>query len=152
MSEVENTVEVGHPITNMLMRQACAADMGASDHADAGGPELAGVAALVLSSGGLLTMDAHGANIECAPDADTVEGVACADQVDPLDEFLEKDLREQMSEVGHLVEGARDAIARRLEQFDLVSERTVQNMDLIIEVGGKLDLLLSHFGLINTGS
>jgi hypothetical protein len=41
MSEIENNGLVGHPITNMLMREACAADLGAADHADGAGVELA---------------------------------------------------------------------------------------------------------------
>jgi hypothetical protein len=158
-------VEVGHPVTNMLMRQACAADMGAADHADAGGATLDGVtgpvtapdvtghvtgegnqvAALVLGDGSLLTMDAQGANIERAPTAEAVEGV---DQArDAGDE-----LADHLLEIENLVEGARDAIVRRLEQFDALDERTMRAEAMLLRVDDKLDLLLSHFGLLNTGS
>jgi hypothetical protein len=62
MENEENTGCIGHPITNLLMRAACAADLGAADHADA-------ASVVQLESGGVLTMNRRAANIEIAPAA-----------------------------------------------------------------------------------
>jgi len=50
---------IGHPITNMLMREACAGDMGAADHVDGGG-------IVPLKNGNVITMNRSAANIELA--------------------------------------------------------------------------------------
>jgi hypothetical protein len=107
MEQNDNAVEVGHPVTNMLMREACAADLGAADHADAGGPTLDGVTGHGTESGSTGHV--------------TEEGDALADH---------------LLEIENLVEGARDAVVRRLEQFDNLDARAER-------IEWKLDRLLS---------
>lgn len=142
MSEIENNGLVGHPITNMLMREACAADLGAADHADAGGPELTGVASLVLNSGGLLTMDARGANIERAPAAAAVEGV---DHADPVDE-LPPALAEALKDAEELFEAGRALVVQTLDKFDTFGEGIGAILAHIVRLEAKVDRVLTHFG------
>jgi hypothetical protein len=78
----ENNGCIGHPITNMLMRAACAADMSTADHADHGAvPDLGGTPAPAV-----------------------------------------------------------------------VSEAPAEPVSDLARVESKVDMLLSHFGLLNTGS
>jgi ubiquinone biosynthesis protein UbiJ len=127
MEQNENTVEVGHPITNMLMRQAQNADMGAADHADAAGPSLEAVTGPVTASG----VSGHV----------TGEG----DQVDQA-RAEGDELADHLLEIENLVEGARDAVVRRLEQFDHLDERTMRIEAMLLRLDDKLDRVLTHFG------
>ena len=67
MENIESNGCIGHPITNLLMQAASAADMGAADHVDHG-------AVIELESGAVLTMNRQAANIEMNP-AKPGEGV-----------------------------------------------------------------------------
>jgi hypothetical protein len=91
MDNYKNESCIGHPITNALMRAACASDMGAADHAD------------------------HGAVADLAPDCGACPG--------------DRSICES---------------ACRLAEESPVTD--------LARVEGKVDMLLSHFGLLNTGS
>jgi DNA repair ATPase RecN len=109
MDDVENNGLVGHPITNMLMRQAQA-----GDNSEFG---------------------------QAAEAARAPEDVGSGDQVDET----VREAAEAFDEFELMLEGVRDEVVRRLDQFDDSNQR-------LIAVEGKLDQLLSHFGLLNTGS
>jgi len=71
--DIEHNTCIGHPITNLLMREAAAADMGAMDHADP-----ADIALYETTDGAVITMNLAAANIELSPaaPADAVSGKA----------------------------------------------------------------------------
>ena len=90
--------EIGHPITNMLMREATAGDMATGDHVDGAGAELA------------------------------------REGVDQVENELAQEVEEAFTEIEHMVEGARDAIERRLEQFDQVDARLVRIEAMLVRL------------------
>jgi hypothetical protein len=112
--------EIGHPITNMLIRQATAGDMATGDHLDSVGVDLA-----------------------------TTTGEALrGDQV----EELPPELADHLQKIDELLERGGEMIMERLEQVDRIEARTATLGCALASVESKLDMLLSHFGLLNTGS
>lgn len=74
---------IGHPITNLLMATACAADLGTADHVDHG-------AVVELENGGVLTMTRRAANIELPGTAGPAEPEPEAVDVDQMTRIEQK--------------------------------------------------------------
>lgn len=116
---------IGNPITAMLMGQANAGDMSTGDHTDGAGVSLA--EALQRRFGQLGHDTDH---------ADEVTGHASPGHATEGDE-----LADHLLEIENLVEGARDAVVRRLEQFDSMDERNAR-------IEAKLDRVLEGLSIV----
>jgi hypothetical protein len=155
---------IGHPITNLLMSQANAGDMGAADHADAGAVvdlvEPAGVVSGHATEGQVVQVDyalkyARKTLSEmCYGDMITQEMVNAAafitgmvDMSDQVDQGAAgDDLADHLLELENLVEGARDAVVRRLEQFDDIGSRVTRIDARAARIEEMLARMMCHFG------
>lgn len=149
-----NHNEVGHPVTNMLMSQASNTDMSIADHADGAGVSI-DVQDMAAQFGHAVTGPVTLESDEAGTGPVTTDNRPLyplgTEQSYDAPRQLPPEAEEAFLEIENLVEGARDAIVRRLEQFDGVEQRTVVIAADLVRVEGKLDQLLSHFGLINLG-
>jgi hypothetical protein len=122
MSEIENNGLVGHPITNMLMREACAGDLGAADHAD-------------------------GAGIELTAAAEPTVGAVGGDRLtDHLGDELPPELAGALKEFEELFENGRALVVQTLDRFDTFGEGIGAILAHIVRLEAKVDRVLTHFG------